>query len=189
LKLLVGLGNPGQKYAATRHNIGFRVAQQFADNNGIALKKRGHQAIYGVGRALGQELMVLLPQTYMNRSGIAVTSACRAGKIGIADVIVVHDDIDLPFGGLRIKLGGGHGGHNGLRSIVNLLGAREFVRVRVGVGRPVEPMDVADYVLRPFSAEERSRLDSVLENSVKALEVLLHQGAQQAMNEFNNRVF
>jgi PTH1 family peptidyl-tRNA hydrolase len=125
----------------------------------------------------------------MNRSGVAVASACRAGGIAAADVIVVHDDIDLCFGSLRVKLGGGHGGHNGLRSIVDLLGAREFVRVRVGVGRPPGAMDVAEYVLRAFSSTERSRLDSVLENSVKALEMLLHQGAQQAMNEFNNRVF
>jgi PTH1 family peptidyl-tRNA hydrolase len=189
LKLVVGLGNPGPKYAATRHNIGFLVAQKFAEKVGLALKRQAYQAVVGTGRADGRETMVLLPQTFMNRSGISVASACKAKKIVVEDLIVIHDEIDLPFGSVRIKVGGGHGGHNGLRSIVDLLGSRDFVRLRVGIGRPAGPVDVARYVLGPFSSTERGQLDKVLESSVKALEVLLLKGAQQAMNEFNNRVF
>lgn len=189
MKLLVGLGNPGLEYAATRHNIGFLVAQKFAQKMGLSLKRQAHQAILGAGCAGGQEVMVLLPQTYMNRSGISVVSACKAKSIDVEDLVVIHDEIDLPFGSVRIKVGGGHGGHNGLRSIADLLGSRDFTRLRVGVGRPPGQMDVAKYVLSPFSSTEKNQLESVLENSVMALEVLLQKGAQQAMNEFNNRVF
>lgn len=189
MKLLVGLGNPGPEYAATRHNIGFLVARKFAETVGLSLKRQAHQAVLGTGRVVGQEVMVLLPQTYMNRSGVSVVSACKAKGIAAEDLIVVHDEIDLPFGALRIKAGGGHGGHNGLRSIVEHLGSRDFIRLRVGVGRPVGQTDVARYVLGPFSAAEKSQLDNVLASSVKALEVLLQSGVQQAMNEFNNRMF
>ena len=188
MKLLVGLGNPGSEYAATRHNVGFLVAQKFAEKMGLSLKRQAHQAIVGTGCAGGQEVMVLLPQTFMNRSGVSVVSACKAKGVAVEDLVVIHDEIDLPFGSVRIKVGGGHGGHNGLRSIADLLGSRDFTRLRVGVGRPVGQVDVAKYVLGPFSASEKSQLDSVLEHSVMALEVLLHKGAQQAMNEFNNRV-
>jgi PTH1 family peptidyl-tRNA hydrolase len=186
---VVGLGNPGPKYAATRHNIGFLVAQKFAEKVGLNLKRQAYQGIVGMGRTDGLETMVLLPQTFMNRSGISVASACKAKKIVVEDLVVIHDEIDLPFGHVRIKVGGGHGGHNGLRSIVDLLGSREFVRMRIGVGRPEGPMDVARYVLGAFSSAEKAQLDNLLDNSVKALEVLLLKGAQQAMNEFNNRVF
>ena len=187
MKLLVGLGNPGTQYRDTRHNIGFMVVARFADRVGIALKKKGHQGLYGVGRFAGQEIMLLLPQTYMNRSGISIQSACQATGTAAGDQIVVHDEIDLPFGALRVKVGGGHGGHNGLRSIVGLLGTGEFARVRIGVGRPVGAGDVADHVLSPFSGSERRELENVLANSVAAVEMLLQGGAQQAMNEFNNR--
>lgn len=189
MKLVVGLGNPGPEYAATRHNIGFLVAQKFAQQMGVSLKRQAYQGIVGTGRANGQETMVLLPQTYMNRSGVSVVSASKSKGIAAEDIVVIHDEIDLPFGSIRIKVGGGHGGHNGLRSIVDLLGCRDFLRVRMGVGRPQGQVDVAKYVLGQFSSTERSQLDNVLENSVKALEVLLQKGAQQAMNEFNNRVF
>lgn len=190
MKLLVGLGNPGPEYAATRHNVGFLVARKFAEAVGLAIKRQAHQAVLGTGRVAGQEVMVLLPQTYMNRSGISVVSACKAKGVAVDDLIVIHDEIDLPFGTVRIKVGGGHGGHNGLRSIVDQLGSRDFIRLRVGVGRPsVGQADVAKYVLGPFSAVEKSQLDNVLASSVKALEVLLQKGVQQAMNEFNNRVF
>jgi PTH1 family peptidyl-tRNA hydrolase len=163
------------------------AAERFAAEHGIALKKRGHQAYYGVGNGAGQELAVLLPQTYMNRSGASVASACRALNVGGGDLIVLHDDIDLPFGVLRIKVGGGHGGHNGLRHICSTLGSGDFVRIRIGVGRPPEGGDVAQYVLKPFSGAEREKLDSVLANTVMALDTLLQKGVQEAMNAFNNR--
>jgi PTH1 family peptidyl-tRNA hydrolase len=187
LKIIAGLGNPGPEYSKTRHNIGFMAAERFAAEYGIALKKRGHQALYGVGVGAGQEVAVLLPQTFMNRSGASVASACRALNVGLSDLIILHDDIDLPFGVLRIKVGGGHGGHNGLRHICSVLGSGDFIRIRIGVGRPPEGGDVAQYVLRPFSSVEREKLDSVLANTVMALETLLKKGVREAMNDFNNR--
>lgn len=187
MKLIVGLGNPGSRYAETRHNIGFMVVEKLAATLGIALKKRGHQGIYGVGRSFGQELTLLLPQTFMNLSGASVGSACKSLGVLPGDLVVVHDDIDLPFGTMKIRTGGGHGGHNGIRSIREVLGTGEFVRIKMGVGRPHPGGDVAAYVLGRFAAEERKRLDIVLANSVTALETLLSQGIQQCMNQFNNR--
>ncbi len=188
MKLVAGLGNPESRYAATRHNIGFMAAQRLAEQAGIALKRQGYQGVYGVGRIAGEEVTILLPQTYMNLSGASVGSACRSLGIDPGDLIVVHDDIDLPFGTLRIKSGGGHGGHNGIRNICQALGSGDFFRVKIGVGRPPAGGDVAGYVLNPFSAEERQKLDQVIENSAQALTILLKSGLQQAMNEFNNLI-
>lgn len=187
MRLIAGLGNPGAKYAATRHNIGFMVTEAFAARNGIALKRKGHQGVYGVGRAAGSEVMILLPQTYMNRSGISVHSACQSLGLSPGDLIVVHDEIDLPFGALRVKVGGGHGGHNGLRSICADLGSSEFVRIRVGVGRPPADGDVVAHVLSPFSAGEKRQLENVVNNAVLAVEAILLRGVQAAMNEFHGR--
>jgi len=187
LKLVAGLGNPGPKYAGTRHNIGFMAAELLAGRSGIALKKQGHQGVYGFGRACGEETTILLPQTYMNRSGSSVGSMCKSLGISPGDLVVLHDDIDLPFGTLRIKVGGGHGGHNGIRSIREVLGTGEFVRVKLGVGRPAGGGDVAGFVLNPFSAAERKVLEKVLELAVEAVEAIVALGPQKAMNEFNNR--
>ncbi len=187
MKLIAGLGNPGPRYAATRHNIGFMTAQALAQKSHISLKRSGYQGIYGVGNIDGQEATILLPQTFMNKSGVSIASACKSLGVPPGDLIVIHDDIDLPFGTLRVKSGGGHGGHNGIRSIREVLGSGDFIRVRVGVGRPEACGDVVGHVLRAFSAEERSRLESVVDNSAKAVELILLQGAQTAMNAFNNR--
>lgn len=187
MKLIAGLGNPGSRYAATRHNVGFMVAERLAAGSGIALKRQGYQGIYGTGRLGGEEVTLLLPQTFMNLSGTSVGSACKALGLHPGELIVIHDEIDLPFGALRLKAGGGHGGHNGLRSICQVLGSGEFQRVRIGVGRPPAGGDVAGWVLSPFSAEERRSLEQVIEYSARAVESLLISGMQQAMNEFNNR--
>lgn len=187
MKVVAGLGNPGPEYSATRHNIGFMVAELFAARNGISLKKKGHQALYGAGRFSSQELLVLLPQTFMNRSGASVGSVAKAQKLNIEDLVVVHDEIDLPFGTLRIKAGGGHGGHNGLRDIRSVLGSGDFIRLRIGVGRPPAGGDVARHVLREFSPKEKKQLDDLLLLAVEALEMLLNEGVQPAMNAFNNR--
>ncbi|AMV71653.1 aminoacyl-tRNA hydrolase [Desulfuromonas carbonis] len=189
MMLVAGLGNPGERYAATRHNVGFMVVQRLAAAHGLALKKKGHQGVYGTGRIAGIEATLLLPLTFMNLSGASVGSACKSLGVEPGDLIVVHDEIDLPFGALRIKAGGGHGGHNGLRSICGNLGSGEFLRLRIGVGRPPQGGDVAGYVLNPFSARERGELDQVLAAGVAALETLLVRGAAAAMNEFNNRAF
>lgn len=189
MKLVAGLGNPGERYAATRHNVGFMVLQRLAAAHNIALKRKAHQGLCGVGRVAGTETTLLLPQTFMNLSGASVGSACKSLGIGPGDLIVVHDEIDLPFGALRIKVGGGHGGHNGLRSICGVLGSGDFLRLRIGVGRPPQGGDVSGYVLNPFSAQQRCDLESFLEGAALALETLLGKGSAAAMNEFNNRTF
>lgn len=187
MKLVAGLGNPGSKYAGTRHNVGFLAVQKVADRAGISLKKSGHQAIYATGRVAGEEVTLLLPQTFMNLSGASVGSACKSLGVEPGDLIVVHDDIDLPFGALKIKRGGGHGGHNGIRHIRQVLGTGEFIRIKIGVGRPAPGGDVAGYVLSPFSATERQNLEDVLEDAAMAVEAVLEKGAERAMNEFNSR--
>lgn len=187
MKLIVGLGNPGERYADTRHNIGFMVATLAAGRAGIALKRQGYQGVYGVGRLAGEETTILLPQTFMNRSGASVAPACQSLGIAPGDLIVIHDEIDLPFGTLRIKDGGGHGGHNGLRSISGALGHGDYIRVRLGVGRPQGNGDVSDHVLSRFAAGERAQLGDYLVAASEALELLMRRGPNEAMNSFNNR--
>lgn len=186
MKIVAGLGNPGPKYSDTRHNIGFMVVDILAQSAHIPLKKKGHQAQYAVGRLAGEEVMLLQPQTFMNLSGTSVASACKAGGSTGSDVVVIHDDIDLPFGVVRIKTGGGHGGHNGLRHIIQLVG-NDFVRVRVGVNRPPAGGDAAAFVLHAFSADEKKNLPKVLAHAASAVETVLSAGAQKAMCEFNGQ--
>lgn len=187
MKLLVGLGNPGERYEATRHNIGFMVVRQVAAAAGIALKRQGYQGLYGVGRVAGVETTLLLPQTFMNLSGASVGPACKSLGVAPGDLIVVHDDIDLSFGRLRIRVGGGHGGHNGIRSIAGALGSTEFCRLKIGVGRPSHGGDVAGYVLGGFAPAEKPVLETVLEQAMRAVHAILLQGGAAAMNEFNQR--
>lgn len=186
MKLIVGLGNPGPRYADTRHNIGFIVAQHLAADCEIKLKRQGYQGIYGVGHCAGTETTILLPQTFMNVSGTSVVSACKSLGVSPGDLVVIHDDLDLPSGALRIKVGGGHGGHNGIRSISALLGTSDYLRVKVGIGRPSAGRAVADYVLSSFSAAERAGLDEVVTNASEAVKVILRENAAAAMNRFNS---
>ncbi|MFN2257827.1 MAG: aminoacyl-tRNA hydrolase [Desulfuromonadaceae bacterium] len=186
MKIVVGLGNPGTKYADTRHNVGFMVVDALAHAARMPLKKKGHQARYAVGRLAGEEAMLVLPQTFMNLSGASIASACKASGASGSDVVVIHDDIDLPFGVVRIKVGGGHGGHNGLRHIIQLVG-NDFIRIRIGVDRPPAGGDAAAFVLRAFSADEKNNLNKVLAHAVSAVETVLQAGAQQAMCEFNGQ--
>ncbi len=188
MKLIVGLGNPGDRYAGTRHNIGFMVVQRVASGSGVQLKKKGHQGIYGVGRVAGEESTLLLPQTFMNLSGASVGSAFKALNLMPEDLLVVHDDIDQPFGAIKIKVGGGHGGHNGIRHICQVLGIGDFVRIKIGVGRPNPGGDVAQFVLSTFATSEQKALVSVIDDSVRAVETVVQRGPQVAMNEFNRRV-
>lgn len=187
MKLIVGLGNPGSKYDGTRHNIGFMVVRHLAAEAGIALKRQGHQGVYGVGRCGKEESTLLLPQTFMNLSGASVCSAYQSLGILPGDLIVVHDDIDLPFGRLRIRRSGGHGGHNGLRSITSSINAADFYRIKVGVGRPVGDTDVAAHVLCSFNSVERKHLDTVISAACEVVITLIDHGEARAMNDFNNR--
>jgi PTH1 family peptidyl-tRNA hydrolase len=187
LKLIVGLGNPGEQYAETRHNIGFMVVRRLSEVFGVPLKKKGHQGLYGTGRVAGEEATLLLPQTFMNLSGASVASAAKSLTVLPKDLIVVHDDIDQPFGALRIRLGGGHGGHNGIRHICQVLGQADFIRIKFGVGRPQPGGDVARYVLSSFATAERKTLDPLIDEAVRAVEAVVMRGPQLAMNEFNRR--
>lgn len=187
MKLIVGLGNPGEQYAETRHNIGFMVVRRLSEVCALPLKKRGHQGLYGIGRVAGEEATLLLPQTFMNLSGASVTSAFRSLSVAPEDLIVIHDDIDQPFGALRIRLGGGHGGHNGIRHICQALGCPDFIRIKFGVGRPQPGGDVARYVLSVFATAERKTLGPLIDEAVRAVETVVMRGPQLAMNEFNRR--
>ena len=187
MKLLVGLGNPGAKYVGTRHNIGFVVAERFTERHRISLKKKGYQGIYGVGKAVNVEMTVLLPQTFMNLSGASVNAAFQSLGVTPGDLIVAYDDLDLPFGSLRIKPEGGHGGHNGIRDICNVLGRKDFIRLRVGIGRP-DHGNTTGHVLGRFSADESKDLSTVVESAVDAVEAIIGEGIQPAMNRFNKNL-
>jgi len=185
VKLLVGLGNPGTKYAGTRHNAGFLVAERVAERHRIALKKKGYQGIYGVGRAVGEETTILLPQTFMNCSGASVNAAYKSLGVTPGDLIVIYDDLDLPLGRIRIRPEGGHGGHNGIRDIIAIAGFKDFIRVKVGIGRP-ERGDVTSHVLGRFNSDEQKLVPQVLDLAADAVETILTDGVLVAMNKFNN---
>lgn len=184
--LLVGLGNPGPKYEATRHNVGFMAIDRLADRHRIALTQQKFHGRYGSGMLGDEKVAVLQPQTFMNLSGKAVAAAAQFFRVPPERVVVLHDEIDLEFGDFRIKIGGGHGGHNGLRDIVDKLGTRDFIRVRIGVGRP-QHGDVTNWVLSPFSQEEATTLDEILDDVARATEMIVCDGPEAAQNEFNGR--
>lgn len=185
MKVVLGLGNPGKKYAPTRHNVGFLVVDRVASENQIAVKKIKHDSLVGEWRTDGGKILLVKPQIYMNRSGVAVKQLLRYFPITAKDLVVIHDDLDLPFGRIRVRPGGGAGGHRGVISILEALGEEGFFRVRVGIGRPPPGIDPTDYVLQPFSREERSRLEGVISRAADAVACLLEEGPQQAMERFN----
>lgn len=187
MKLIVGLGNPGKKYERTRHNAGFHVVDEIARRSGASVAKQMSRSLTGVASIGGGRALLAKPQTYMNESGVAVASLLREVYGTADDLIVVHDDLDLPPGTVRVKAGGGHGGHNGLRSIIEQCGTADFVRVRVGIGRPPAGGDAADYVLSPFFAEERQGAAAAVSAAADAVIALLEQGAAAAMNLFNKK--
>lgn len=187
MKIVVGLGNPGRKYERTRHNAGFMAVDELARAAGIDLSQEKCHALLGKG-SLGTEKVVLAePQTYMNDSGRSVAALLKDFYASAADLIVLHDELDLAAGVVRVKTGGGHGGHNGLRSIIEYLGTADFIRVRIGVGRPLPGMDTADYVLSPFFAEEREAAAAAVAAAAEAARVIVSQGVTKAMNQFNQK--
>ncbi len=181
MTLFVGLGNPGSQYEETRHNIGFRVIDRLVDDLGARnISKNAFEGeLYRVANTL-----FLKPTTFMNLSGRSVATVKRFFKIELDDIIVVHDDIDLPFGAVRFKKGGGHGGHNGLRSLDAEIG-KEYIRVRVGVGKPEHKSQVADYVLHDFSAEESPYLKGLVEHVAKACKALLHETLIEVKSKYS----
>jgi PTH1 family peptidyl-tRNA hydrolase len=187
VRLLVGLGNPGSKYERTRHNVGFRIATVAAGKLGVALAETRWNALLGQGRAGGGPVAVLLPQRYMNESGESVGHASRFWRVGPTELVVAHDDMDLEFGRVQVKVGGGDGGHNGLRSLKQHLGTPDFVRVRFGVGRPPPLWEGADWVLSKFAAEEEEALRDLVPQAADAAVAALLEGPLLAMNKFNRR--
>jgi PTH1 family peptidyl-tRNA hydrolase len=184
--LIAGLGNPGSEYEGNRHNCGFMVADVLADRIGVRFKRDRSRARVAAGRLAGYPVTLAKPQTFMNASGRPVAALRTFYKIPVEHIVVIHDELDIPFGTIRIKQGGGDNGHNGLRSVTAALGTRDYLRVRVGIGRPPGRMDPADYVLHDFSAAERKALPEVLERSADAVEVLLQRGLAAAQNEFHS---
>ena len=180
--LLVGLGNPGPPYAASRHNAGFMVADLLAARIGAAFKRHRSRAQVAEGRLAGRPVTLAKPQGFMNLSGGPVASLSGFYKIPPARVVIIHDELDLPFGAIRLKLGGGNNGHNGLRSVTAALGTRDYYRVRFGIGRPPGRLDPADYVLRDFSAAEREQLPQLLASCADAVTALLEHGLGAAQN-------
>ena len=186
MRLLVGLGNPGKAYAQTRHNVGMWAIERAAARWSIRLSPRG-TAQRGSGR-LGRELIELAGLlNWMNCSGPPVKGLLREFSLTPNELIVVHDDLDLEPGRLRIKLAGGYGGHNGIKSLIEALGTPQFIRLKIGVGRPAPGQDSADYVLEPVTNDELAVFEPCLERAVDALECLIHRGPEVAMNQFNVR--
>lgn len=184
-KAVVGLGNPGGRYAATRHNVGFMVVDRLCRARGAELVSGRHGAAWAEVRLAGFPVVLVEPQTYMNRSGIAVAGFVRELGLEPADVLVVHDELDLPLARTKLKRGGGTAGHRGLESIVEHLGTRDFPRLRVGIGRPPGHEEVVDFVLEPFTAEERSALDGALEAAAAGVEAWCELGIETAMGRVN----
>ena len=187
MKIIVGLGNPGIPYRMTRHNIGFQVVDRLAKLNHIPIRTKRLKSLYGKGWIDSQQVVLAKPRTFMNRSGEAVKRAADFFHLRIEDLIVVHDDLDLPFGRLRYKHRGGDGGHQGVRSIIEMMGGNNFLRLKVGIGRPPQGMDPADYVLDTFDKVIQSHLDQILSRAAESLNVMLLEGLEKAMNQFQMR--
>ncbi len=187
MKLIAGLGNPGIKYRFSRHNMGFLVLEALAEKQDIEIRQKKFGSCLGKGTLSGIAVMMVKPQTFMNLSGVAIKEILEYFKIDLSNLIVVHDDLDLPFSSIRIKENGGHGGHKGLISIINSLGMSDFIRIRLGIGKPEHKEMVEGYVLEHFTNEEMKILPDVLSRACDAIVKVISSGTHPAMNRFNIR--
>jgi PTH1 family peptidyl-tRNA hydrolase len=193
MKLIVGLGNPGRIYAQNRHNIGFRCISHLAKLYSIETNRRQCHSQVGSGKIAGVEVLLTKPMTFVNLSGEAVGPLMRRYKIKATDLIVIHDDLDLPLGKLRLRPGGSAGGHKGIKSIISTLGSKDFCRIKVGIGRPMkedgtvinDEDSIVDYVLSDFTPEEESVIKPAIAQVAKAIQSILTEGVTAAMNKFN----
>ncbi|HZH19300.1 MAG TPA: aminoacyl-tRNA hydrolase [Geodermatophilus sp.] len=188
--LVVGLGNPGPSYAGNRHNVGAMVLDELAARAGVKLspgKGKRARTLIGEGRLAGRRVVLARPTSYMNESGGPVRGLLDYHSVLATDLVVLHDELDIPFGTVRLKRGGGEGGHNGVRSISRSTGTKDYLRVRVGIGRPPGRQDPADFVLRDFSATERKELDLLVAEAADAAEELLALGLEAAQNVVHPR--
>ena len=188
LRLVVGLGNPGERYARTRHNVGFMVADRLADDAGIAFGREKFGAVFGRGRLEGNDIILAKPNSFMNRSGPPVRALADFFQIDSREVLVIHDDIDLDYGRLKIKEKGGHGGHNGIRSLIDAFGGGDFTRLRVGIGRSDSGERVADFVLDRFLPMEADVLPQIIDRAREAVVTILCRGTKVGMNQFNTKL-
>lgn len=186
LIMVAGLGNPGEKYSRTRHNIGFLVIEELARRYSMPLKQSRFDADFSKGRISDRAVVLVKPLSYMNRSGIPIQRLSSFFKINSSELIVIHDDLDLEFGRIRIAANRGHGGHNGIRSIVEAFGSRDFIRIRIGVGRPSSQEGVVGHVLGMFSPEEFNALDALVDKCADACLVILDKGVIRAMDLYNS---
>ncbi len=187
MKIIVGLGNPGISYRTARHNIGFLAVDRLANVNHTPIRTKRFKSLFGTDSIDSQRIVFVKPMTFMNRSGEAVKGVADFFHLTTEDLIVIHDDLDLPFGRLRFKQRGGDGGHQGVRSIIEWMGDNNFLRLKIGVGRPPEGIDPADYVLKTFDKDEQSQLDQVLVLAAEAVRVMLLEGLEKAMNRFQKK--
>ncbi|HEX5017413.1 MAG TPA: aminoacyl-tRNA hydrolase [Actinomycetes bacterium] len=184
--LIVGLGNPGPEYSGNRHNVGYLVVERLAGEGAKFKAHKRARALTWEGRVAGRRVVLVKPTTYMNDSGQAVAALCSFYKITPDRVLAIHDELDLPFGSLRLKYGGGDNGHNGLKSLRRSLGTGEFYRARLGIGRPPGRMDPSAFVLRDFSAAERTEVPHLVERVADAVTALLEEGLDRAQSQFND---
>ncbi len=186
--LITGLGNPGREYRQNRHNVGFMVIDCLAAHLGVTFSRLESRALVTKGLHQGNRLILAKPQTFMNELGSAVGSLARFYKVEMDNILVTYDDVDLPFGVLRLRPGGGSAGQKGMGSIIERLGGDRFPRLRVGIGRPPGRMEAAAYVLQDFGRDESAELPAVLDQAVEAILVYVSQGLNQAMNQYNGPV-
>ena len=185
--IIVGLGNPGDKYEKTRHNVGFNVIDLLAKEYSIDVSKLKHKALIGEGRVGTEKVILVKPMTYMNLSGESVVDICNYYNVDLENVIVIYDDIDLDVGKIRIRKKGSGGTHNGMRSIVKCLGTTDFPRVRVGVSKPEPGRDLANFVLSRFSKDEEVDLKDGFDKAVKAIDCIIREDIDLSMNKFNGK--
>src|SRR5690625_4504218 len=185
MKCIIGLGNPGKKYAQTRHNIGFIVVDELIKKNQEQLTKNKFKCNYELSRLHGEKVLYVQPQTFMNLSGEGIRPLLDFYKISVEDIMVIYDDLDLPVGKIRLRTKGGHGGHNGIRSLIDHLGTKEFKRIRIGIGRPIDRTPIVNYVLQPFAKVEQEAVNEAIQLASDACEQWMEQHFTHVMNEFN----
>jgi len=187
MKLIVGLGNPGRAYANNRHNIGFICINHFGRSHGIKLDRKQGRARIGMGKVAGNEVVVAKPQTYVNLSGKSVSRLVKRFNISLDELIVIHDDLDLPLGKIRLSYGSSSGGHKGIDSIIKEVGSQNFTRIRIGIGRPAEASEdeIIAYVLSDFTPEQKKAITPAIPKVSEAVLCLLTEGLEAAMNKYN----
>ncbi len=183
--LIAGLGNPGKDYRHTRHNIGFMVIDHLSNELKIPVKKVKQKSLIGIGKLDNKEILLVKPQTFMNNSGESIAPLMRYYKVPHQNLMVIHDDLDIPFGTIRIRPTGGTSGQKGMKSIIEKIGSQEFPRIRMGIGRPPGHMDPVDFVLENFSKDQLSILENILEDATNAIKTFIIDGLNKAMNTYN----